>query len=83
MQKQTRLLQGRGAGNQISSSGSSSRHLKFLAPAPERFGSLKTKNHCIICTIGLLHKLSVERDLTFQAPAPSFKIFCSGSTALV
>ena len=42
----------------------SSRHLIFLDPAPtsKDFGSVyKTiwsiKNHCIICTIGLLHKL--------------------------
>jgi len=30
---------------------------KFLAPAPEQFGALKTKNHCIICTVGLLYKI--------------------------
>jgi len=33
------------------------RHLKFLAPAPERFAPLKTENHCIICTTRLHHKL--------------------------
>ena len=132
-----------GAETQISGSGTSSRHPKFLAPAqaskfavpdPERYGpKLKTKNHCIICTIGLLYKicllngnsnfrlcllngnsnfrlcllnrnsnfrlrrnsnfrlrtgiqisdynwlavqnLSVEWDLKFQAPAPTFKSF--------
>jgi len=49
------ILQGCGAGTQIS--GSSSWHLKFLTPASELFGTLKTKNHCIICTVGLLRKL--------------------------
>jgi len=43
-----------GAGTQISDS--SSRHLNILTPAPERFGSLKTKNHYIICTTCLPHK---------------------------
>ena len=37
---------GCGAGTQIS--GSSSRHLNLLAPAPERFRPLTTKNHCNI-----------------------------------
>jgi len=37
-------LQGCGAGTQISCS--CSRHLDFLASAPERFVPLKTKNHC-------------------------------------
>ena len=32
------MLQGCGAGTKILGSGSSSWHLKFLAPAPERFG---------------------------------------------
>jgi len=56
--------QGCGAGTQIS--GSSYRHLNFLAPAPtsrssapalERFGQLKTKNYCIICTTRMPHNL--------------------------
>jgi len=48
---------------------------KLLAPAPNRFGPLEAKNLCIICTIGLLHKLfmSVELELMFKAPAPPFK----------
>jgi len=43
--------QGCGAGAQISDSGS--RHLNFLAPSPERFGPVKTKNHCFICATRL------------------------------
>jgi len=36
---------------------SSSNIYKFLAPAPKRFGPLKTKTHCIICATHLPHKL--------------------------
>jgi len=43
--------------NQGCGSGSSSRYPKFFAPAPERFGPINTKNQCVICTNGLLHKL--------------------------
>jgi len=37
--------------------GSDSRHLNIFALAPERFGPLKTKSHCIICTTHMPHKL--------------------------
>ena len=60
------IKQGCGTGTRISGSCSSSRHLNFLAPAPiskyflvlapERFGPLKTKNHCITCITRLRHK---------------------------
>jgi len=69
--------QGCGAGNQISSSGSSSGQIffgsgsyifRFLAPAPEQFG-LKTEK--------TLHNLcnSLEPEPIFQAPAPPSKKF--------
>jgi len=53
--------QGCGAGTQISHScsGSSSRHLKFLAQAPKWIGPLNTENHCIICTTRFPHKLGL------------------------
>ena len=67
-----------GPETQISGSCTSSRHPKFFAVAPERFGSLKTKTHYTICIIGLLQNMSAEWELKFQAPAPSFKSFWLG-----
>ena len=66
-------------------SGSSSRHPKFFAPAPERFGpKLQTKNHCIICTIGLLHKICLlDGNSNFRLRFHHSKFLGSGSTALV
>jgi len=64
-----------GSGARIKISVSSSRHLKFLTLAPEQFGTLKTENHCIMCTVGLFKKLSVERELKFPAPALPCKNF--------
>jgi len=48
-----------------------SRHLKFLAPPPERFGPLKLKHWLAPQT------MTVERKFKFQAPSPAspFKIF--------
>jgi len=58
--------------------------LKVLAPTPKRFGRLKTKNLCIVCTTHLPNKLSVEWEPKFQAPAPVIQNFLgSSSTALV
>jgi len=76
--------QGCGAGTKILGSGSSSRHLKFLAPIPKRFGPLETKNHCIICTIGLFHKLCLlNGNSNFRLRLHHSKFFGShsGSTA--
>ena len=64
--------QGCGAGAQISDSGS--RHLNFLAPSPERFGPVKTKNHCFICATRLPNK---------QCRWTGTQISGSGSTALI
>jgi len=55
--------------------GSCSEIYKFLAPAPERFGPLKTKNHCNNGTTRSPQKLSVKPEPEFQAPAPPSKNF--------
>jgi len=61
--------------------GSSSNFCKFLALAPERFGPVKTKNHCIICTNRLPNKLmSVGLEPKFQAPAQANENFGYGSS---
>jgi len=89
--------QGCGTKRQISGSGSSSRHPNFwlrirrqplkvlvLAPAPERFGPLKTNNYWIISTTGLLHKLCLwNGNSNFRLRFHHSKVFGSGSTALV
>jgi len=50
--------------------------------APEQFGPLKIKTHCIICTNSLAPQtMSVEQvQLKFQAPAPPSINFYSGSS---
>jgi len=62
-----------GAETQNSGSGSSCKHPKFFAPAPERFGPLKIKNNCILYYWLAAQSMSVEWELKFQASAPPFK----------
>ena len=52
---------------------------KFLAPVPEWFGPLKTKNHCITWTIGLLHKICLLNEKCWALTPPKLP----GSGALV
>ena len=68
--------------------GSCSRHLnflvpapiKFLTPAPAWFGPLWTKNNCIICAIGLLHKLCLLKGSSnLRLRLHHLKFFFSGS----
>jgi len=66
--------------------GTGSNLKKFLAPAQERFSPLKTKNHCIICTVGLLQKLCLlNRNSNFrlQLRFHQSKLFGSGSNRLL
>jgi len=70
-----------GCGNGTQNSGSSSRHLNFLAPVPEHFGPLKSKNHYIICTTLLHHKPCLwNRYPNFRIQLQHLKIFGSGSS---
>jgi len=42
-----------------------------LAPAPERFGPLKTKNIVLFVQLACSTTMFVEWELKFQAPAPT------------
>jgi len=56
-------------------SGSSSRHLKFLPPASEPFGPLKTESHRHICASRLPKPIiSLEPQSKFQSSVPLSKI---------
>jgi len=55
--------------------------LKFRVPVPERLGPLKTKHPCIICSVGLLHKLRLlNQSSNFRLRLHHSKIFDSGSS---
>ena len=54
--------------------------LKFQAPVPERFDSLKSKHHSIICTTRLPHKLCLWNwNPNFRLWLYHLKVFGSGS----
>jgi len=59
--------------------GSGSKLWKFLTAAPEWFGPLKNKNHCIVCTIGLLHQIRLlNGNSNFRLQFHHSKFFSSG-----
>jgi len=68
-----------GARTQISGSGS--RRLNIWTPVPEQFGTLKTKNHCIICGTRLPKKLCLWNwNPNFNLQLQHRKISGSGSS---
>ena len=57
---------------------------KILAPAPERFGPLKTKNHCIICATRFPHKMRLWNwRPNFRLRLHHLKAFDSGHSKLL
>jgi len=79
----TKMRDRHGYGARTQILGCGFRHLKFLAPAPDQFGPLKTKKHCYLYSRFAPQNMSVERELKFQLQLHHSKYFSSSHPKLL